>query len=237
MPAIFAKARAGQDLKHFYLESIELLSAVQWPFLIAFALMAEPIIWIWLGPSWIEIVPLIQMLCIASLSLFAACLTFPVLVAVGRVRDTFVSSLISLPPSLLVILVASFFGVQAVAASALLTLPFQAVIALYFIGRHLAIRPAEMARATLKSGMVTACTIAGAMSGIAGSELILDGQFFKLLCGGILAILGWALGLFMTNHPLLTQMRLAASSIGAAASRFPVLGQWGVAMHSWVKTQ
>jgi O-antigen/teichoic acid export membrane protein len=237
MPAIFAKPRTGQDLKRLYLDSIELLSVVQWPFLIVFALMAEPIIWVWLGPSWIEIVPLIQMLCIASLSLFAACLTYPVLVAVGRVRDTLVSSLISLPPSLLVILVASFFGVQAVAASALLMLPFQAAIALYFIGRHLAIRPTEMVRATRKSGMVTACTIAGAMAGIASAELILDGQLFKLLCGGILAALGWTLGLFMTNHPLLTQVRLAASSIGAGASRFPVLGQWAAAMHSWGKVQ
>ena len=237
MPAIAAKARTDKDLKRLYLDSIELISAVQWPFLITFALMAEPIIWIWLGPSWIEIVPLIQMLCIASLSLFAACLTYPVLVAVGRVRDTLVSSLISLPPSLLVILVASFFGVQAVAASALLTLPFQALIALYFIGRRLAIRPTEMVQATRKSGMVTACTIAGAMSGMAGAELVLDGQLFKFLCGGILATVGWTLGLFMTNHPLLTQVRLAASSLGAAASKFPVLGQWAAAMHSWRKAQ
>jgi hypothetical protein len=116
-------------------------------------------------------------------------------------------------------------------------LPFQAAIALYFISRHLGIRPTEMVRATQKSGMVTACTITGAMLGIASAGLVLDGQLFKLLCGGILATLGWTLGLLMTNHPLLTQVRLAASSIGAVASRFPVLGQWAAAMHSWGKVQ
>ena len=121
MPAIFAHTRAGGDLRRIYLDAVELIAVIQWPFLIAFALMADSIIWIWFGPTWSEIVPLIRMLCIASLSLFAACLTYPVLVAVGRVRDTLVSSLISLPPSLLVIFVASFFGIQAVAASALLT--------------------------------------------------------------------------------------------------------------------
>ena len=99
--------------------------------------MAQPIILIWLGPTWLEIVPLVRILCIAYLSLFAACLTYPVLVAVGSVRDALVSSLISLPPSLLVIFAASFFGVKAVAASALLTLPFQAAVAIYFIRRHL----------------------------------------------------------------------------------------------------
>ena len=144
MPAIFAQIRAGGDLKRIYLNAIELISAVQWPFLIFFALMADPIILIWFGPTWTEIVPLIRMLCIASLSLFAACLTYPVLVAVGRVRDTLTSSLISLPPSLLVIFVASFFGVRAVAASALLTLPFQAIVALFFVSQHLAITPADL---------------------------------------------------------------------------------------------
>jgi O-antigen/teichoic acid export membrane protein len=123
MPAVAAQTRAGADLRSLYLQAIELLTAAQWPFLMFMALMAEPIVRIWFGTGWIEVVPLVRMLCLASLSLFAACLTYPVLVAVGRVRDTLTSSLISLPPSLLVMFIASFFGVQAVAASAFLSLP------------------------------------------------------------------------------------------------------------------
>ena len=146
--------------------------------------MAEPIIWIWLGPTWTEIVPLIRMLCVASLSLFAACLTYPVLVAVGRVRDTLISSLISLPPSLLVIFIASFFGVQAVAASALLTLPFQAVVALYFVSRHLAMSPADLFRATLKSGIVTACSTVGVLVSIVITEFSLAGPILTVAFGG-----------------------------------------------------
>ena len=92
MPAIFAQTRSGGDLKRIYLDAIELIAAIQWPFLIFLALMADPIIRIWLGPTWMEIVPLVRMLCIASLSLFAACLTYPVLVAVGRVNDALTSS-------------------------------------------------------------------------------------------------------------------------------------------------
>ena len=72
LPAISAHARAGGNLKHIYLDAIELIAAVQWPFLIFLALMTELIIRIWLGSTWIEIVPLIRFLCVASLSLFAA---------------------------------------------------------------------------------------------------------------------------------------------------------------------
>ena len=107
MPAILSReAKMQRSLKRIYLDAIALLSVVQWPFLLFIAIMAHPIILIWLGPTWLEIVPLVRLLCIANLALFAACLTYPVLVAVGSVRDALISSLISLPPSLLVILCA-----------------------------------------------------------------------------------------------------------------------------------
>jgi O-antigen/teichoic acid export membrane protein len=224
MPAIFAHTRGGKHLRRIYLDAVELITVVQWPFLIFLALMAQPIIWIWLGPMWSEIVPLVRMLCIASLSLFAACLTYPVLVAVGRVRDSLISSLISLPPSLLVIYIASFFGVQAVAASALLTLPFQAIVAIYFVSRHLAMSPADLIRATLKSGIVTACSIAGVLLSMAIIEFSSAGPIVGLFLAGASAAAGWGLGLVMTKHPLLAQIRLAASGIVVAARGIRVLG-------------
>ena len=227
MPAIFAQIRTGGDLKRIYLNAIELISAVQWPFLITFALMADQIILLWFGPTWTEIIPLIRLLCLASLSLFAACLTYPVLVAAGRIRDTLTSSLISLPPSLLVVFVSSFFGVQAVAASALLTLPFQAGVALYFVSKHLAISPADLYRATVKSGVVTFCSTIGVLLSTVMAEFGLVGPIAQLLLGGFFAAVGWILGLIVSKHPLLVQMRQAAKGIAVAAPWLPVLGQWG----------
>jgi O-antigen/teichoic acid export membrane protein len=113
MPAVVAQNKAGANLKGVYLDSIQLLSAVQWPFLAFVAILARPIILVWLGDNWLDVVPLVRVLCVATMAVFAACLSYPVLVAVGRVRDALVSSFVSLPPSLLVILCAAFFGVQA----------------------------------------------------------------------------------------------------------------------------
>ena len=222
MPAILAQTRAGADLKRIYLRAVELITAVQWPFLIFTALMTEPIVWILLGPSWTETVPLVRMLCLASLSMFAACLTYPVLVALGRVRDALVASLISLPPSLVVIFVASFFGLRAVAASAFLTLPFQVAVALYFISRQLAIRPTEVARAMLKSGIVTACSVAGVMLVVAINDFNFAVPMLGFLGAGVAGLAGWCLGLTITRHPLLAQMRLAGRGIFIAMPRFPL---------------
>jgi O-antigen/teichoic acid export membrane protein len=216
MPAVSAQTRAGADLKRTYLDAVELITAVQWPCLIFMAFMAEPIVWILLGPGWAETVPLIRMLCLASLSMFAACLTYPVLVVAGRVRDTLVLSLISVPPSLLIIFVASFFGVQAVAASAFLILPFQVLVALYFIRRQLAIDAADLAGAMIKSGIVTACSATGVMAVVALNDFSLSVSMLGFVGAGAAGLAGWCLGLLITRHPLLLQLRLASTDIFSA---------------------
>jgi O-antigen/teichoic acid export membrane protein len=213
MPAIFAQTKAGGNLKHIYLDAIALLTAVHWPFLAFLAIMAQPIISIWLGPNWLEIVPLVRMMCIAYLSLFAACLTYPVLVAVGSVRDALMSSLISLPPSLLVIFIASFFGVQAVAASAMLTLPFQAAVAIYFISRHLDIGWLDLFRATFKSVIVTAFSCVGVAVCAVMVEYDLLNPILGLGLACVSAAVCWLSSMVITEHPLLPRLQLAATGL------------------------
>jgi O-antigen/teichoic acid export membrane protein len=221
LPAIVTHTRSGGDLKRIYLNSAGLIAVVQWPFLVFFALMADPIILIWLGPAWSEIVPLIQMLCIGSISLFAACLTYPVLVAAGRVRDTLVSSLISLPPSLVVIFVSSFFGVQAVAASSLLIFPLQAFVAIYFISRHLKIRSIDLVWATVKSGVVTASSTACVLVSMGIAKHTVAGPVVAVLLASGFATLGWCIGVIITNHPVLQQMRLATRGLAVPRLKWP----------------
>jgi O-antigen/teichoic acid export membrane protein len=213
MPAIFAQTKAGGDLRRIYLDAIALLTAVHWPFLAFLAIMAQPVISIWLGSTWLEIVPLVRMMCIAYLSLFAACLTYPVLVAVGSVRDALISSLISLPPSLLIILIASFWGVQAVAASAMLTLPFQAAVAIYFVSKHLGIGLLDLFRATFKSGIVTLFSSVGAAVCAAMVEYGLLRPIFGLGMACISAATCWLSSMVVTEHPLLPRLQLAASGL------------------------
>jgi O-antigen/teichoic acid export membrane protein len=213
MPAIFVENRAGTGLRKIYLDSVTLLSAVQWPALTFLAIMAHPIILIWLGSTWLEIVPLVQLLCIANLALFAACLTYPVLVAVGHVRDALLSSFISLPPSLLLIFAASFISIEAVAASALLTLPLQAFIAVYFVSRHLDIKPRALLRAMSKSALVTFASVIPAIicASLIAFLMIQPIIGLALACFG--TALCWLLGLIVTRHPLLPLLQQAGRAV------------------------
>lgn len=209
MPAIFVQTKGGADLKRIYLDAIELLTVLHWPFLILVSVLAKPLIAFWLGPTWLEVVPLVRLLCIAYLSMFAACLTYPILVVAGSVRDALISSLVSLPPSLLVILGASFLGVEAVAASALLTLPFQAAVAIYFISRHLRLRPVEIFYATRRSAVVTVATAVGAVPGVLMEHYAVAGAAFGVVAGCVGGGAAWLGAVAATRHPLLPKLKSA----------------------------
>lgn len=218
MPAIFLHIRSGGDLRKVYLDTLELISALQWPFLIYFAMMADTLIVLWLGPTWVEIVPLVQLLCIASLALFAAFLTYPVLVAVGRVKDTLTASLISLPPSLLLTFVAAFFGVKAVAASMLVAFPFQAAVAFYFIGRHLKFGAMDIVRATAKSFVITVICAGGVLLSITIAHYQGMHPIVGLLLSAVMMPVAWGLALVLTDHPLLAQIMIVVRRLSFARS-------------------
>jgi len=219
MPALCARTREGGELRRIYLDAISLLSGIQWPFLLFLAIMARPIVSVWLGPMWMETIPLIRILCTAYVALFAACLTYPTLVVLGGIRDALISSFISLPPSLLVMFFSSFFGVEALAASTLITLPFQAATAFYFISRRLNVKPSALFRATKKSMIVTTlssiCTLLVAIS----IEQGFVGSVMGLIFAALLAGTSWWLGLVLTKHPLLPRMSAAAESVGISVPR------------------
>jgi O-antigen/teichoic acid export membrane protein len=212
LPAISAHARSGGDLRKAYLDGLELLSCVHWSSLLFIAMMADEMIRIWLGSTWMDVVPLVQVMSIASLSMFAACLTYPVLVGIGRVQDTLTSSLISLPPCLLLTALAAFSGVQAVANVALITLPFQAAVAIWFIARRLTIGPLDLLHACSKSAIVALLCTLGA--GLGRTTMVLSGAgpIGILLMAGAVGAAGWLVGVFVTNHPLLTHMRALTQS-------------------------
>ena len=119
LPAMAAHARAGGDLKRAYLRGHELMTSFQWPALVMLALLADPIVRILLGSQWGEVPALVRPMALAAIVLAPAFMTYPVLVAAGRVRYALISSLISLPPSMAITIIAATHGLPAVAASSL----------------------------------------------------------------------------------------------------------------------
>ena len=206
LPAMAMHARQGGDLRVSYLRGHALMSAIQWPTLMMLALLANPVVAILLGAQWSETPPLVRIIATATMALAPAFMTFPLLVSVGRIRDTFWASLICLPPSVLAVVAAAHLGLTAVAASLLVIAPFQMVVALLFIRRAIGLRLGQLWVASLRSIGVTAATAALPLAVIATSGRGFDlgmGQTAVAVAGGAI---GWLAGIMLTNHPIRSEI-------------------------------
>lgn len=194
-------SRNGGDLKQFYLKSVENITALQWPALVMIAILAHPIVHVLLGDQWHATIPLIQIIAFASLFKFSNDLNYPLLIACGASRDVFIKSLIVLPASAVILIVAATWGLHAAAWSAFIYLPFQAAVAILFNRRHIAFTWGELAHAMRKAPLLAAATAAGPMLVVFASGTFDLSVFATILTVG-LAATGWLLAIWALNHPL-----------------------------------
>jgi O-antigen/teichoic acid export membrane protein len=222
-PALAAEVRRGGSLKEPYLRALSLITVLYWPALVLLALLAQPVVLVLLGQQWLAVIPLLQVIAIAALAWFPVVLTSPVLLAVGEVRDRMFADLIGRSGAAIVLCSSAFFGiahfgVMAMAASQLISLPFQMVVALWFVRRHVAFRWREVPLALSRSAVVTATSAAGPICVVALPHFSFDLSMQGTLLALILAGVGWLAGVLATRHPVALELRQAAEAIGAGLS-------------------
>jgi len=213
LPVFSAALRNGHALKQLYFGGIAYITAVYWPALALLAILAHPIVQLLFGQQWEAIVPLVQIMSCAWMFSFPTPLTYPVLIAVGAVRNTLAESLAGLPISAFILILASLYGLRAVVLSMLLTLPLQACVALYFVRRQIPFTVAELAGAVAKSCQITVLSVAGPL--VFALAMDLDFRFTLPAAAVIagLAVAGWLTGIWLTQHRLLEDIKQVVQSM------------------------
>lgn len=207
LPAFSAEARQGRDLKRPYLGALEMITALHWPALLVVAVLAHPIVDILLGQQWQPVAPLVQVIAIASLFSFSFEMNYPVLVAVGAIRDLFYRSLIIFPVSAALMTAAILLGgLQGAAWSTMLIVPFHAFVSLQFVRRRLAMGWAEIAGAVWKSGVVALVSALGPLAAVVAAGFSFELSIGQAIVAGILAMVCWLGGLVLTRHPLFAEI-------------------------------
>ena len=217
LPAMAARLRQEGEIKSVYLRGHAMMSALQWPGFLMIAMLADPIVLVLLGDQWGEVAPLLRIMAIANMALAPAFMTFPALVSMGRVRDTLTSSLISLPPSVALVVLASTVSLDMVAVSLLVTAPLQMGTALVFVKRAIGLSWPELVRASRDSLVVSLATAI-----VPAAVLIISPHGFALgwtetavaVTGGFA---GWLAACCLIRHPLSLVALSALSAIGGKA--------------------
>jgi O-antigen/teichoic acid export membrane protein len=216
-----SQLRTKGSLKADYLQALTNVTALQWPALVWLALLADPIVRLLLGPQWVAAIPLVRIMSLASLCMFPAFMTYPVLIAAGAVRDALISSLISIPPSILLTFLAAFHGLYAVAAMQFVIYPLQVSVALFFVRRHVRFTWDEFLASLARSGVVAVCASTPVALTVLLAGVRFDQPLSVLALSSVGAAAGWLLGLIVTRHPLLAEVRWIAVSAGRHVLRPP----------------
>ena len=169
--------------------------------------MASPIVEILLGHQWMEAVPLVQILCIAAAVAFPSFLTQPLLISMGRVRDTFVLNLVLLPLSLSVAVLGSLHSIEMVALLRIPTSIIAVLVMMRVVGRVISVSLVDLLGATRRSMVITiaVASVPGLLQFWAGWEKL--GAFIGLIVAGLGFGLVWLAAVHLTSHPITKEIR------------------------------
>ena len=216
LPAFSARAREAGSLKAPYLRGVSYITAVMWPAQVIVAILAHPIILVLLGSQWTGAVPVVQIVALAFMFAFSAELNYPVLIAMGAIRATFTRALIAWPISTVALCLGAFVGLKAMALSLLFAVPFQAVVSIFAVQNCIELKWSEIFAALKGSILVTLITAAGPLAVVASAGLRFDLSIPAGLGAGMLAAVGWLLGLWLTRHPLAQEIANSATLLRAS---------------------
>lgn len=202
LPAFSEHIRRGGSVREPYLLGLRHMAALQWPALICLILLADPLVMLLLGPQWHEVPHLVRLMAVGMFWLVPAFLSYPTLVALGRVRDTLTTSLITVPPSLAVIALASMHSVEAVAASSIITAPFQVYVVVSVICRHAGMRWGEIFRAVAPGAIVALAAAIGPLVAMTFFGFRFDMPVGALFVAGPVSAVTVFMALWISGHPL-----------------------------------
>ncbi|KAA5612563.1 oligosaccharide flippase family protein [Rhodovastum atsumiense] len=201
LPAFSQAAREGRDLTTAYLRAVTLITAVQWPALACMATMAEGVVHVVLGDTWMAVAPLLRIMAVASLFAFTSELNYPVLVATGAMRQNLRRALIAWPGSAAIIMGFAVFGLHAVVLSFLVVIPFQALVSVLAVRHSLSLSTRKLFGAVGRSAVVTGITVLGPLTVMALQPTHTVMSPWALFVSLLLAMLAWLAALRLTRHP------------------------------------
>ncbi len=121
--------------------------------------------------------------------------------ALGANREAFVSNFISRSVATIILCLAAFHGLLAVALSQFISLPFQMIVAILYVRKHVNFSYRVLTKELMKSALVTIFALAGPLIMVAADGFNLDMHWMRAVITGVVAVAGWLLALFVVRHP------------------------------------
>lgn len=213
LPELSRQSRAGGSLDDAYIKALSIITAVYWPAMVMLALLAQPVVALVLGSQWLEVVPLVRILAPALMLAVPIVLQFPILVAADGVR--LLPRLLTLQTlvTATVLALTARYGLQAAALGMLVAMPVNAGLSLLAVHRRVHFTGRALARVVLQSAAIT--LLAGLGPGVIALTVPGHMPLSAAIAAAALGGAGWFIGLALTGHHLMAEMRQVIAIVSA----------------------
>ncbi|MGY8870334.1 MAG: lipopolysaccharide biosynthesis protein [Pseudomonadales bacterium] len=203
LPHLVNRMKVTGDIKPEYLKSIGYICTFSWPFFIFLALMSENIIEILYGARWTPAAPMVTWLAISAAIVSIYSVNPHVFVASKTIDLDVKNQSISQTFSLVVMITASFYGLEMLLFSIVISRVFTMIVSVYFLSRAISVRYMEVCNALFKPLCVSLiCFVA--LYTLSISNMILESSMFigTLICG-IAFVVTWLASLYLVKSDML----------------------------------
>jgi len=198
--------RSGTGLKLPYINSVEYLTALSWPFFGVMSVLASPIVYILYGPQWGASVPFIKLLCIAGAVASVSDFADNAMVASGKIKNTTFTQLLSQSIRIASVIFAAQFGLFGIALAMIFSELLTFFIVVQFLHLSIHIKLSDILIACRKSAIITIFCIVGPILITFLWHFNESTYWILLFTGAVTALAGWVTGIYLTRHPLLEHM-------------------------------
>lgn len=200
----FSKAvREGGDIRHDYLHSTSLITGLAWPFFAVLAILANPVVGVLYGPTWMDCVPLVKWICLAFLIVSPFYLFNSVLLAIGQVKAAMWIEIGTLPLQFGLYIAGAMSGNLEIVAAANVAYALVKVAIIYAVlKKHLDFAHHQFIAGLWRSFVVMGACSAGCLLALLALPNSPVSYWIELAVGGGGAIAGWLGGGYLIRHPL-----------------------------------
>ena len=208
LPYFAQLRRNNEDMVGPYKLAITHLTGFAWPFFAVMALLAFPLVRALYGDNWDVSIPVVRILCLASVISTLATFAADVMIAYGHIKVVTQLQLLSQPVRVGAVILGAMYGIEGVAVGLVLA----ETVALGFTSRLLyktnGVPFSGVLAATGKSALVAVISAVGpALVVLAWPAGYLP--WLELAAGGGAALFGWLLAIIWSVHPIRQHMEAA----------------------------
>ncbi len=211
-PAFAAAHRDGENVRQAYLRMATLVTGAAFPILALVSIVAEPLVWCLLGPTWRDAVPFIPPLALCYGITLVAPMVTPYLSATGWVKIVPRIAIGLQVSSLTITSVTAQFSIMWVVAGCVVANLLNLLINAHYLRKATGIGLFELFRAATKSAL---SAVVSAASAYGASQIpALSGHpFLMLMVCSATGCVGWFIGAAAVRHPIIKEVNILLSEV------------------------